>query len=602
MRCRWLLPSTLGALLLSFPVNAAELQSWRFDANRNRLEFTTDDAVQPRAQLIANPTRLVIDLPGVKLSRPLTSQTVGSGIQSIRLGQFTPDTARIVIELAPGYTLDPEQVRVRGTTPNQWSVELPTPQYVGQSAEPNPGSSDPAPIGNEPGSNIPGPATGPSNAAVEGVQVTQDGIFVRTSGQATDVVVNRNANRDQIQIALTGTTISPRLSQRNFIIGRYGVNRLQIAQIQTSPPVTQITLNVASNAPDWRATVTRFGGVALVPSEGVASTRPTPGTPGSGNPGSNQLATIESVQLEGSQLLIRSDRPISSNNTGWDRASNAYRITLNSARLSSQTKGPTLGANSSLLRVQLKQVDPQTVAILLQPATGVQIGALSRVSNQLLALQLQRGGQPVPGGTIGGTINVPPPTNPNPSPTTPRVPNGRFVVMIDPGHGGPDPGAIGIGGLQEKGIVLDISRQIATILEQQGITAILTRSDDRDLDLEPRVQMAKRANATVFVSIHANSINLSRPDINGLETYYYSSGERLARTIHRSVLQNIDIKDRGVRSARFYVLRRTSMPSVLVEVGFVTGREDAARLNNPAARSQMAAAIAKGIIQYLKGN
>jgi N-acetylmuramoyl-L-alanine amidase len=174
------------------------------------------------------------------------------------------------------------------------------------------------------------------------------------------------------------------------------------------------------------------------------------------------------------------------------------------------------------------------------------------------------------------------------------------VVLVDPGHGGPDPGAIGIGGLREKDIVMSISQQVASLLEQQGIQAVLTRTGDQDLDLAPRVSMAERANANVFVSIHANAINMSRPDINGLETYYYSSGARLARTIHNSILQNVDVKDRGVRTARFYVLRRTSMPSVLIEVGFVTGREDAAKLSSAAYRSQMAQAIARGILQYLQ--
>jgi N-acetylmuramoyl-L-alanine amidase len=156
--------------------------------------------------------------------------------------------------------------------------------------------------------------------------------------------------------------------------------------------------------------------------------------------------------------------------------------------------------------------------------------------------------------------------------------------------------------LQEKGITLDISRKVAARLEQQGVQAILTREDDRDLDLEPRVAMAERMNATVFVSIHANSISLSRPDVNGLETYYYQSGDRLARAIHSSVLQNVNVRDRGVRSARFYVLRRTSMPAVLVEVGFVTGADDAAKLSTDNYRSQMADAIARGILQYLQQN
>ena len=219
------------------------------------------------------------------------------------------------------------------------------------------------------------------------------------------------------------------------------------------------------------------------------------------------------------------------------------------------------------------------MAIFLSPASGTQIGEINQPSQQLLALQLRRSSLfPVnPGGIPGSNIPVPPSTN-NPPVYLPRVPNGKMVVIIDPGHGGPDPGAIGIDGLQEKEIVMDIGRQVAATLEQQGVQAVLTRTtNDIDVDLEPRVSLAERINATLFVSIHANSISLSRPDISGLETYYYQSGAGLARSIHDSVLQGTGIQDRGVRTARFYVLRKTSMPSVLVEVGFVTGREDAAK-------------------------
>jgi len=174
------------------------------------------------------------------------------------------------------------------------------------------------------------------------------------------------------------------------------------------------------------------------------------------------------------------------------------------------------------------------------------------------------------------------------------------VVTIDPGHGGRDPGAVGIQGIQEKEIVLDISLQVARLLEQQGVQVVMTRTDDREIDLEPRVSLAERVNASVFVSIHANAINMSRPDISGIETYYFNNGEDLARVIHGSILQGTGATDRRVRQARFYVLRKTSMPSVLLEVGFVTGAEDAARLSDPAYRSQMAASIARGILLYLQ--
>ncbi len=186
-----------------------------------------------------------------------------------------------------------------------------------------------------------------------------------------------------------------------------------------------------------------------------------------------------------------------------------------------------------------------------------------------------------------------------PSPSIPRPRQGQLTVVLDPGHGGRDPGAVGIGGLREKDINLDITRRVQEILSDRGVNAVMSRADDREVDLQPRVDIAERADADIFVSIHANAISLSRPEVNGLETYYYSSGLRLAQTIHNNVLQRTDLGDRGVRRARFYVLVNTSMPAVLVETGFVTGRDDAARFRDPEAVGDIAEGIANGILQYL---
>lgn len=173
------------------------------------------------------------------------------------------------------------------------------------------------------------------------------------------------------------------------------------------------------------------------------------------------------------------------------------------------------------------------------------------------------------------------------------------MVVLDPGHGGRDPGAIGIGGLREKDINTTISNRVQQRLQAAGVTVLMTRNSDYWVDLGPRADFANRAGADVFVSIHANAISMDRPEVNGLETYYYSSGQRLAQSIHSRVLRSTDLGDRGVRQARFYVLRHTSMPAVLVETGFVTGATDAARFRNPTAVNQIADAIAQGVLDYL---
>ena len=121
--------------------------------------------------------------------------------------------------------------------------------------------------------------------------------------------------------------------------------------------------------------------------------------------------------------------------------------------------------------------------------------------------------------------------------------------------------------------------------------------------MQPRVTKANNSQANAFVSIHANATRGKRKDVNGLETYYYSGykGYSLAKNIQKQILIfSPQSPDRGVRRSRFYVIRKTSMPAALVEIGFVTGMYDADLLRQKAYRDKMSFAIAKGILKYLK--
>ena len=185
----------------------------------------------------------------------------------------------------------------------------------------------------------------------------------------------------------------------------------------------------------------------------------------------------------------------------------------------------------------------------------------------------------------------------------PNVPYGKYKVVIDPGHGGSDPGAVGINGLRETDIVLEVSKSVSDFLTNKGVKTILTRNYERTLDLQPRVTKANNSKADVFVSIHANATRGKRKDVNGLETYYYSGykGYSLAKNIQKQILiVSPQSPDRGVRRSRFYVIRKTSMPAALVEIGFVTGMYDADLLRQKVYRDKMSFAIARGILNYLK--
>jgi N-acetylmuramoyl-L-alanine amidase len=184
----------------------------------------------------------------------------------------------------------------------------------------------------------------------------------------------------------------------------------------------------------------------------------------------------------------------------------------------------------------------------------------------------------------------------------PNIKQNKFFVVIDPGHGGPDPGAIGIGGIRETDVVLEVSKLVKELLSDKGVKVRLTRKNEVDLDLPPRVSFANKMDADVFVSIHANASRGKRRDINGLETFYFRGwrGRLLAKRIQKQILRvSPGSPDRGVKQGRFYVIKNTKMPAVLVEIGFLTGRLDAKRLEKAAHRKRIAYAISKGILEYL---
>ena len=139
-----------------------------------------------------------------------------------------------------------------------------------------------------------------------------------------------------------------------------------------------------------------------------------------------------------------------------------------------------------------------------------------------------------------------------------------MTVVLDPGHGGHDPGAVGPTGLEEKMVALEIALGAERVLRARGVDVVLTRSDDRFIPLAERAAIANRLGAQCFVSIHINSA--PTPTAHGTETFAFRSGtpaERLARAIQDRLVAALRLRDRGVKFANFQVLRDTRMPAAL---------------------------------------
>ncbi|KUO76261.1 MAG: N-acetylmuramoyl-L-alanine amidase [Desulfosporosinus sp. BRH_c37] len=187
------------------------------------------------------------------------------------------------------------------------------------------------------------------------------------------------------------------------------------------------------------------------------------------------------------------------------------------------------------------------------------------------------------------------------------------TILIDPGHGGPDSGAIGPNSTYEKNNSLAIALTLNDILTQAGAKTILTR--DKDIspavnyseteDLQARVNIANQTKPDLFISIH-NNASSSNLEAQGTETYYSEDNPKklesvhLANSIQSAAIETLKTTNRGLKESRLYVLRNTTMPAILLEIAFISNSYEEARLQNPTFRKNVATAIFHGIYNYYK--
>jgi N-acetylmuramoyl-L-alanine amidase len=582
-------PESVQAQAITAP-GLSRIERWYYDPQQGRLEVNTQGEVRPFLFVLQNPPRVVLDFPNTRFGQEPQTQTFAGRVTSLQISQLTDTITRFVLYLQPDQPLSLNHLQLLTAGPSRWAVQFtqaapPSPLFPPSSA----GSSAPIPLPQSQavGSPPPLPVSRSGHQILE-VSPQAEGFFIRTQGSPS-TTVRRILDPDRVVVDFLNTTLSPALTQRAYVINRLGVSRLRIGQFE--PTVARVVLDVDSSGGDWEARYDpQRGGIWIQPAGGAAQASLLPEV--SSVNSSGPLATLQSVQLQGNRLIISADG-FMFYRAGWDPESGGYRINVAPARLPQSMPDPGLPVGGPVERIRFVQEDARTVSILVQPAEEFNVFEPNPgQGSRRITLELRPLNAPPP---------IPQPQTPGPaSPSTPQSLN-RTVIAIDPGHGGRDPGAIGVDGIQEKDIVLSVAHQVQRLLQERGYGVVMTRTDDREVLLQPRVDMAVQANAALLVSIHANA--LDRSGIHGIETYYLRpDSAELAAILHRSLVRATGAADRGVRRARFFVVRETpvGMPSVLLELGYVTNPTEGRKLATAEYQAILARAIADGIETFLR--
>ena len=222
-------------------------------------------------------------------------------------------------------------------------------------------------------------------------------------------------------------------------------------------------------------------------------------------------------------------------------------------------------------------------------------------------------------------VSMPRPKGPSPAARSGTSRGSFSTVVLDPGHGGQDSGAV-CGNVLEKDLTLDLAQRVDRLLQAEGISTLMTRSDDNYVSLADRARFTNRVPDCIFVSIHFNQGEPGKNSelASGVETYYADyqavpvpsfiswipffsreisvspnvESQSLAGFIQEALVARTHSMDRGAKAQQFFVIRNVAHPAVLVEAGFLSNKEDLVKLANADYREQLADAIGEGILHY----
>ena len=345
---------------------------------------------------------------------------------------------------------------------------------------------------------------------------------------------------------------------------------------------------------------------------------------------------LKSVRWKNGKLVLRFDKKLKNNQinyfTLYDSKKKRYRYVFD-IHASMLTKSQNL-RKDNIDRIKLAQFDSSTLRLVIENSKKLSI-RFKKENSQLL-VNIKNKSDRV--SNLPAKYKV----------VSPKRLDRNKVIVIDSGHGGKDPGAVGYRNYREKIVVFQIASELKNILKSRGFKVHMTRSRDKFVKLSKRTKYANRKKADIFISIHANAVGKKNAKkVHGIECYFLAksrssrakkvaamenssdlsdmdfygkesflntlnshnivAANKLAIDLQRGMLASLNksyknVKDGGVREGPFWVLVGAQMPSVLVEVGFITHPTEARRLVNSKYQKKLALGLANGVERYFLNN
>lgn len=346
------------------------------------------------------------------------------------------------------------------------------------------------------------------------------------------------------------------------------------------------------------------------------------------------LHKLKSLSWKDERLLLEFNKELTSNQIEYftlhNKSKGRYRYVFD-IKTSMLNSSQSIKSNS-IDRIKIAQFNPQTLRLVVDHTSEIEVEY--KVDSNTLDIKLKTDSAESSDSDLEKTV--------------PPIRDRDKVIVIDPGHGGKDPGAVGYKKYREKIVVLDVAEYLQKILESRGYKVYMTRDRDRFVKLSDRTKFANKKNANIFISIHANAIDgKNAKEVHGIECYFLSpsrsekakrvaaqensadisdmniygkdsylnflnhhntvASNKLAIDLQRGMLGELNkkydgVKDGGVREGPFWVLVGAQMPSVLVEIGFISHPMEAKRLVDKNYLKTMATGLADGVERYFANN